>query len=1443
MHGSGEQKPAYVYQKEKTASLSITRNTDPKSPELILKSISDIIKTAQKNQYEDPFHASPTKVSPKRTRRGQYGASAPGTRDGTNQTVREEKAGQTNVNAISMASQESNMCRQESSTTNKDVERADATKPTEKETNRTTAPMEQQEETTAGHCSVLGNQGGINESKTENATESKKRNQSNKGELSNNDKNNKKQKLSKEAEKCVENDKREQENETKCSTGGNETRRRLFGRAQDNPSETQIVTQLDNVKAHGTREKEGATDQVVHPSNKGMAAVVLDSQVSQNGEGSPSTHVTPKKRDHSTVTKPPSSVQILSRPNSLRSKDSRMAHQIDHIYYKKEELESFWRLDGCQVHCEECCFDTHENRGKKSWKSSGYFVIFESRYYKDHLMKEGTWFDHNFTICFSLLMKHNHHSEETIVDTLPFGNEQQKDQFYSLQEKTKTICSIAHVNNNHYVFLDIDLMNKTITIDDGLSNGNEISQNKRCLNQIDSLLKRYSLSRGHYSVMTTKTVAQKDGHSCGPIACRNLWAKIDPENAPSPSKCSISQLREKVVKKAIDLISDGENYITTTQSATRRGKTFWTSSNKPFKTVWETVNESSNIPKRLRTDSVEDGAVQKCNEPSKAPPDHGPDKKGEVKGEKENAGSKPDSIISNEASRQDVTTALVTKTQALPDLVLGKQADPTRDSLTTTGNNNVNFEWRDYKVLLLGFVVRTIVHILHNSRGEEVSGQPTIVNNCSSFEHNLLLRAVSTKSFLMDLAGYCFDQTSRCNWSKSECGNDLREAIGRFRFLNSNMKDPIPSLGTLTSRLIYVNKDIRIPAIKQYNEKTNVKGNAKEKERAYGFGAVSKCSGASWLLCEKQSTDQKNEDSHFTNEDHLGVRDDDSQPQSRSSTDNNEPITGEQEEETKTDGRTMYSSLYGIQSLKEALSLKSSEFLPDYAYCDERLTNKIIKAIDGAIRRTREGNAFVPTDVKEQRVYTGLKSLKGSAVGNHQISCQAKTWTPPQLEGQPNEIKLSCGVIIISNVFASEKLQSIVRDIDELPVIRDNGYTNQPIKEKFRAHRSSSRNAGGVSQVTKNTLYATVSAIDDKWEGLLLDLAQEIMEIIQEVVQEFVKANYGKKRVPNLLGNNWTIDFVSGPLNGSLYHFHDDSAVGQNHSYDMTKYTELIACDRELVHILTKLPPLGWLVVLTYVLVHKPRGDESCKVTYRLKKTKFPNAKDASIEQLSFCTGDNDMHIQFFCLQDFTQHKVTNLLKGGDENDGSKIRCVHSLRWSLGGGGKDNWKVLLKRIEQKMNDAAYVNMQKEYTCAGAISCGQGRSDFKHLERDWFLDVADRFPKEEEVEKAHLRMSRFARQCETPSQYLHKLGYTTDHVKENRGNISHDRDRCVQFISKLNLDTNRYVRDGLCLWKFLSTYYCCQFLSERGVNLVLEYIEDGENTAGKRRSKKRYKERR
>ncbi len=183
-------------------------------------------------------------------------------------------------------------------------------------------------------------------------------------------------------------------------------------------------------------------------------------------------------------------------------------------------------------------------------------------------MRERTWFDHNFILSFSI-----HHDKEINVDILPFHQEATKQLCYALKENFKSICAVAYVNNNHFVFIDVDLTKKTVTVDDSLGQGT--SGTKSYDQHIKFLLDRYSLSGNDFRRMTITTIPQNDYNSCGPIACRNLWAKLDPNNAPKLGEDTLHGLRKKIVQKALLLMREHDDDITTTLSSEKKRETCW----------------------------------------------------------------------------------------------------------------------------------------------------------------------------------------------------------------------------------------------------------------------------------------------------------------------------------------------------------------------------------------------------------------------------------------------------------------------------------------------------------------------------------------------------------------------------------------------------------------------------------------------------------------------------------------------------------------------------------------------------------------------------------------------------------------------------------------------------------------------------------------------------
>ncbi len=118
------------------------------------------------------------------------------------------------------------------------------------------------------------------------------------------------------------------------------------------------------------------------------------------------------------------------------------------------------------------------------------------------------------------------------------------------------------------------------------------------------------------------------------------------------------------------------------------------------------------------------------------------------------------------------------------------------------------------------------------------------------------------------------------------------------------------------------------------------------------------------------------------------------------------------------------------------------------------MTEAVVEAIKTAIDQTQEGLEFKQIAAKtsenrETREYKGLKSLEGSGIGDHLISCEAKMWTPPKFEGMPDNIEIKCAVIKIANVFLTERSQIIREQINKLSVIRDKWFYTCKDEGKF----------------------------------------------------------------------------------------------------------------------------------------------------------------------------------------------------------------------------------------------------------------------------------------------------------------------------------------------------------------------------------------------------------
>ncbi len=301
---------------------------------------------------------------------------------------------------------------------------------------------------------------------------------------------------------------------------------------------------------------------------------------------------------------------------------------------------------------------------------------------------------------------------------------------------------------------------------------------------------------------------------------------------------------------------------------------------------------------------------------------------------------------------------------------------PKNESLPTSIIRLEGDEHQKYKLQLLGFMLRTIVHIIHNPIVGSVEGKSAILHECSREEHAILLRSVSNEGFLLDLAGYNNSQKQRikrvkCNWKEQ-----MSNAINNYKFLASTMRDPIPPIGILCERLMLVHKRIRLPAIEGY---INNKGRKSEAQQqwAYGFGKTGSCLGAAWLLDEKQTAASGEEvhspcigsDRELSTASRTGDASSDDQcsnnlstmGENRSSdeTTDGDPcnangvvwcpgrkgeVVGDgqtvKSSEQKTDHtnnalETMYSSIYQLKTREDAMALTAKNFLPDYAYCEK----------------------------------------------------------------------------------------------------------------------------------------------------------------------------------------------------------------------------------------------------------------------------------------------------------------------------------------------------------------------------------------------------------------------------------------------------------------------------------------------------------------------------
>ncbi len=237
MDGSHDRHTAYVCLKEKKDSESPSRETETKLPSVILETITATLRAANPNSQVDPFHASPTDVSPKRTRSGHYGpkATAPKTSDGTQQTGGRDMVQQGNNAPKSVPTLDGDTGLQELSTTARN------------------SPMDQVEETMEGRSSTLHNRKKTKTIEEQTAasvlSNEKKRNLSDNGKVDDNGSSKKKPKNTKEENRDLKSYNQERTvvpaGSIGCAHVANPSKRKLFGRHV----ETNLVSQSERAVA------------------------------------------------------------------------------------------------------------------------------------------------------------------------------------------------------------------------------------------------------------------------------------------------------------------------------------------------------------------------------------------------------------------------------------------------------------------------------------------------------------------------------------------------------------------------------------------------------------------------------------------------------------------------------------------------------------------------------------------------------------------------------------------------------------------------------------------------------------------------------------------------------------------------------------------------------------------------------------------------------------------------------------------------------------------------------------------------------------------------------------------------------------------------------------------------------------------------------------------
>ena len=152
------------------------------------------------------------------------------------------------------------------------------------------------------------------------------------------------------------------------------------------------------------------------------------------------------------------------------------------------------------------------------------------------------WFSTQFVASFAVLLKHKYHNQEVDLVHVQYPDSVlTPDDVTPLHKSTKQLLIYAHANS-HYVVLLVDIATKKIMVHDGLKRAishwakhafwalqkvgllNINSTIRRCIDSSNPDGTPHKFRSAIPWKMTFKhLLTQKDGNSCGPIACSVIW--------------------------------------------------------------------------------------------------------------------------------------------------------------------------------------------------------------------------------------------------------------------------------------------------------------------------------------------------------------------------------------------------------------------------------------------------------------------------------------------------------------------------------------------------------------------------------------------------------------------------------------------------------------------------------------------------------------------------------------------------------------------------------------------------------------------------------------------------------------------------------------------------------------------------------------------------------